>query len=56
MTWRRIAIELGRIHAVTLTGSAGTVVHTTSLTITQADILRHCQVTPPTRITTLDPA
>ena len=56
MTWRRIATELGRIHAVTLTGTAGTAVHTTPLTTTQARILRDCQVTPPPRITALDPA
>jgi hypothetical protein len=56
MTWRRIATELGRIHAVTLTGSAGTAMHTTPLSTTQAGILRNCQVTPPPRITTLDPA
>ena len=56
MTWRRIAIELGRIHAVTLTGSAGTAVHTTPLSATQAGILRDCQVTLPPRITTIDPA
>jgi transposase len=55
MTWRRIAIELGRIHAVTLTGSAGTAVHTTPLTTTQAGILRDCQVAAPPRITALDP-
>jgi transposase len=29
LTWRRLAIELGRLHAVTLTGSAGSVVHVT---------------------------
>ena len=59
MTWHRIATELGRIHAVTLTGTAGTAgtaVHTTPLTSTQAGILRDCQVTPPPRITALDPA
>jgi transposase len=56
MTWRRIATELGRIHAVTLTGSAGTAVHTTPLTTTQAGILRDCHVTPPPRITVLDPS
>jgi hypothetical protein len=55
MTWPRIAIELGRIHAVTLTGSAGSAVHTTPLSTTQASILRDCQVTPPPRITALDP-
>ena len=37
-------IELGRLHAVTLTGSAGTVVQTTPLTDAQAGILRACQV------------
>jgi transposase len=56
MTWHRIATELGRIHAVTLTGTAGTAVHTTPLTTTQAGILRDCQVTPPPRIAALDPA
>lgn len=56
MTWRRIAIELGRVHAVTLTGSAGSAVHITPLTPTQAGILRDCQITPPPRITALDPA
>ena len=56
MTWRRIATELGRIHAVTLTGTAGSAVHTTPLTTTQASILRDCQIAPPPRITALDPA
>jgi hypothetical protein len=55
MTWRRIAIELGRIHAVILTGTAGSAVQTTPLTTTQAGILRDCQITPPPPITTLDP-
>lgn len=49
MTWRRIATELGRVHAVALVGSAGTAVHTTSLTTAQADIFRHCQLAPPPR-------
>ena len=55
-TWRRIATELGRVHAVALTGSAGTVVHTTPLSTTQAGILRDCQVAAPPRITALDPS
>lgn len=56
LTWRRIATELGRVHAVTLTGSAGSAVHTTPLSTTQAGILRDCQVTPPPRTTALDPS
>jgi transposase len=56
MTWRRIAIELGRVHAVTLTGTAGSAVHITPLTTTQAGILRDCQVAAPPRITALDPS
>jgi hypothetical protein len=56
LTWRRINAELGRVHAVTLTGSAGTAVHTTPLSTTQAGILRDCQIAPPPRITALDPA
>ena len=54
-TWRRIELELSRLHAVTLTGSAGTVVQTTPLTDVQATILRACQVAPPPRVTTLHP-
>lgn len=55
-TWRRIAIELGRIHAVTLTGPAGTVVHTTPLNTIQTSILQACKVAPPPTLTTLTPA
>jgi hypothetical protein len=39
LTSRRIKLELSRLHAVTLTGSAGTVVQTTPLTDVQAAIL-----------------
>ena len=49
LTWRPIARELGRLHAVTLTGSAGSVVQTTELTDTQRGIYRPCEVTPPPR-------
>jgi transposase len=56
LTWRRIEIELSRLHAVTLSGSAGTVVQTTPLTDVQAGILRACEVAPPPRVTTLHPA
>jgi transposase len=55
MTWRRIAIELGRLHAVALTGTAGTAVHTTPLTSTQARIFRDCQLPEPPPVTALDP-
>jgi hypothetical protein len=55
-TWRRIAIELGRLHEVTLHGAAGTVIQTTELSATQRDLLRACEVDPPARITHLDPA
>lgn len=56
MTWRRIAIELGRIHAVTLTSSAGSVVQTTPLTTVQQSIVDACGVPTPPRITHLNPA
>ena len=49
-TWRRIAIELGRVHAVTLTSSAGTVVQTTPLTAVQQGIVDACGITAPPRI------
>ena len=54
-TWRTIARELGRLHAITLTGPAGTVVQTTEPTTAQTGILRACGLAPPPRITTLDP-
>jgi transposase len=56
LTWRRIAIELGRVHAVTLTGSAGSLVHLTPLNTAQASILRDSQVPAPATITALHPA
>jgi transposase len=55
-TWRHIATELGRIHAVTLTGTAGTVVQTTPPSAAASGFLAACQVDPPPRITHLDPA
>jgi transposase len=56
LTWRRIAIELNRVHAVTLTGSAGSVAHVTPLNTVQAGILRDCQVPAPATVTALHPA
>ena len=55
-TWRRIATELGRLHAVTLQGSAGTVIQTTPLNDTAAGFLGACGIDPPPRITHLHPA
>ena len=55
-TWHTISRELGRLHAITLAGPAGTVVQTTEPTTAQVGILRACGLTPPPRITTLDPA
>jgi transposase len=55
-TWRQINRELGRLHAITLAGPAGTVVQTTEPTTAQSSILRACDLTPPPRITALDPA
>jgi hypothetical protein len=57
LTWenRRDTGELGRLHAITLTGPVGTVVQTTEPTA-QTGILRACQLALPPRITTLDPA
>ncbi len=46
----------GRLHAITLSGPARTVVQTTEPTTAQSSILRACGLTPPPRITTLDPA
>ena len=54
-TWHTLAREFGRLHAITLTGPAGTVVHTTEPTTAQVGILRGCGFALPPRITTLDP-
>ena len=56
LTWRRIAIELGRVHAVPLTSSAGTVVQTTPLSTVQQSIVDACDITPPPRVTHLHTA
>jgi hypothetical protein len=56
LTWRRIAIDLGRVHAVTLTSSAGTVVQTTPLTTVQQGIVDACGVPAPPRVTHLHTA
>jgi transposase len=55
-TWRRVATELARVHAVTLTGSAGTVVQTTPPSEAAAGFLAACGVDPLPRITHLHPA
>ncbi len=55
-TWRRIATELGRVHAVTLQGSAGTVIQTTLPSELAAGFLDACGIDPPPRITHLHPA
>jgi hypothetical protein len=55
-TWRRIALELGRLHLVTLTGPTGTIAQTTQLTDTQRELLAATGIQPPPRITALQPA
>jgi hypothetical protein len=55
-TWRRIATELGRVHQVTVAFDAGTVTATTTLSHAATGIYRACDITPPPRITHLDPA
>ncbi len=55
-SWRRIAIELGRSHAVILTGTAGSAMHVTPLTTAQARILHSCRNPPPPTVTALPPA
>jgi Transposase DDE domain len=54
-TWRRINLELGRLHQVTLTGPAGRVQHTTALTQPQRELLAATGITPPPRVTSLQP-
>ena len=54
-TWPTLARELGRLHAVTLTGPTGTVTQTTEPTTAQQGILSACGLTAPPRITALHP-
>lgn len=54
-TWDRIASEMNRLAAVTLTGPAGTVVQATEPTDTQRAFLTACKVAIPPRITALHP-
>jgi transposase len=56
MTWRRIALELQRLHLVTLQGPDGTVRQTTTLTSAQHAILSALELPAPPRITALEPA
>jgi hypothetical protein len=55
-TWRRIALELGRLHLVTLTGPTGTIAQTTELSDIQRELFAATDVQPPPRITALQPA
>ena len=56
LTWRRIALELQRLHLVTLQGPDGTVQQTTPLTDAHRQILDALAIPAPPRITTLQPA
>jgi transposase len=55
-TWRRVALELQRLHLVTLTGPTGTLQQTTRLTDAQRLILTAAGIPAPPRITALQPA
>ncbi len=55
-TWRRIALELQRLHQVTLTGPDGTVEQTTPPTPLAAQILGATKVKAPPQITAITPA
>jgi transposase len=55
-TWRRIALDLQRLHLVCLTGPIGSVTHTTTLTAAQREIFTALGVDPPSRVTALTPA
>jgi hypothetical protein len=55
-TWRRIATELSRVHEVTVALDTGTVTATSKLSDNATGLYRACDVTPPPRITHLEPA
>jgi hypothetical protein len=52
----RIALELQRLHLVTLAGAAGSAAHTTTPTEPQRQILAALRIDPPARVTALTPA
>ena len=54
-TWRTIRRQTSRIMQVTLTGPAGTVAQTTTLSPAQKAIYQDVSVPPPARVTTFDP-
>jgi transposase len=54
-TWRRVNLELGRLHLVTLSGPAGRVEQTTALTSIQRELFTATGITPPPRVTSLQP-
>jgi DDE family transposase len=55
-TWRRINIDLGRLHLVTLAGPAGRIQQTTTLTAAQRELFAATGITPPPPVTSLQPA
>jgi hypothetical protein len=55
-TWRTIRRQTGRIMQITLTGPAGTVAQTTTLSPTQKAIYQAVSVSPPARVTAFDPS
>jgi hypothetical protein len=55
-TWRRVNLELGRLHLVTLSGPASPVEQTTALTSIQGELLTAIGIVPPPRVTSLHPA
>jgi hypothetical protein len=55
-TWRRINLELGRLQLVTLAGPAGRLEQTTALTPAQRELYVAAGITPPPRVTSLQPA
>lgn len=54
-TWASISTHMSRLAAVTLAGTAGTVVQSTEPTDKQRALLAACKLEPPARITTLNP-
>jgi transposase len=55
-TWRRINIDLGRLHLVTLAGPAGRIQQTTTLNAAQRELFAATGITPPPPVTSLQPA
>ncbi len=54
-SWQQIVIELGRVHAVTVSSNTGSATYSTALTAEQRRLMNACDVAEPPRVAHLPP-